>query len=181
MKPENSDVGLLSPEQRLELLEDKVGSNKIGLFAIAIVLIIIISVAATIGVLKLIADDKPTVATAAQLQILETQLSTLHDQVFNLDTKVSALEAELVSQNSKIANTSNQVLLAGIIEQEQDIQSFLSTLRSGMYDLSHMVPGSRSWLDIYNEELNKADRKSGQRIQRLRELAEGANNKLEDF
>lgn len=181
MTQEHSDTLHLSIEQRLELLEDKVGSNKLGLFAVAIVLIIVISVAATVGILKLTAEEQAPSATAQQAAELGQSLSALQEQVFNLDTKVADLEDQIKAQNGKISASSNQVLLQLMIEKEQDVQNFFSAMRSGMYDLSHMVPGSRSWLELYNEQLDAAERKSAARSKRLQELEAGAATGLEDF
>lgn len=181
MTQEHSDTLHLSVEQRLELLEEKVGSNKLGLFAIALVLIIIISVAATVGILKLTAEEQAPSASAEQAAKLEQSLNTLQEQVFNLDTKMVDLEDQIKAQNDKISASSNQILLQLMIEKEQDVQNFFNAMRAGMYDLSHMVPGSRSWLELYNEQLDAAERKSAARSKRLQALEAGAASGFEDF
>jgi hypothetical protein len=72
-----------------------------------------------------------------------------------------------------VSNSSNLKLQQIILEQEQANQTFLETLRSGMYDLAHMLPGSRTWLEVYGEKVDKATIYSKDREKALLSLQKG--------
>ncbi len=56
-----------------------------------------------------------------------------------------------------------------LLGQEQSYQQSLAALKNGMRDLADMVPGSRSWLDDYNEEIDKAVNASMQRVKAIQQ------------
>ena len=69
-----------------------------------------------------------------------------------------------------------------MLEQEQDFQKFLTALQSGTYDLAHMVPGSRTWLDQYSDQINNSIKHSKARTQSLKDLnSSKALNKEDPF
>jgi len=57
-----------------------------------------------------------------------------------------------------------------ILQQETSYQQFVAALQQGMYDLSRMVKGSRTWYDVYKEDLDRVVEASKARYQRLSEL-----------
>ncbi|MFT7372575.1 MAG: t-SNARE complex subunit (syntaxin) [Oleiphilaceae bacterium] len=168
----------LTEEQRIAQLEKKVGNNKLYLFGIALFLIIIISMIVTaFAVLNLQSskDSSPEAITT-----LQTEVIALQEQLASVDSKLTKLTATISGLKNQLANTQNTVLKKVMLEQEQGFQKFLMALQSGTYDLAHMVPGSRTWLDQYSEEINSSVSHSKARIKSLEELKSDAEINKED-
>jgi len=168
----------LTEEQRIAQLEKKVGNNKLFLFGIALFLIIIISMIVTaFAVLNLQGPDD---ANNEALTALQTEVVELKQQLANYDAKVDKLSVTLPDLKNQLANTQNTVLKKVMLEQEQGFQKFLMALQSGTYDLAHMVPGSRTWLDQYSEQINRSITHSKARSNALKHLNSNAAINKED-
>jgi len=165
----------LTEEQRITALEDKVGTNKFVLLAIALFLIVTISVSITAFSMASFGDKDaaidPEIVTALQGQVeqLTLQLEAAQDNG-------QILKKQLVLLQEQVSSSSNNKLQTIILEQEKGHQEFLDALRSGMYDLAHMVPGSRTWLDVYSEKIEKAEAHSKTREKTLQSLKDQATN-----
>jgi len=168
----------LTEEQRIAQLEKKVGNNKLFLFGIALFLIIIISVIVTVfAVLNLKGTKEPNNESFTALQ---TEFNGLKQQLVSLDAKLDKLSVSLPGLKNQLANTQNTVLKQVMLEQEQGFQKFLMALQSGTYDLAHMVPGSRTWLDQYSEQINRSITHSKARTNALNHLNSNAAINKED-
>jgi hypothetical protein len=157
-----SESEQLSDEQRLSLLEGKVGKNRTVITIVALTLLVILSVSLTVLILKLMHVDEPYVPRSSfeeQKVIIQALRTELEQQ------KGAIVSLSLTYQQSQAA-TFQQTL----IEQEQSYQEFLSTLKLGMYDLAKMVQGSRTWLDVYNDKLDDVHNLSEQREKTLKRL-----------
>lgn len=157
-----SDLEQLSDEQRISLLEGKVGKNRAVITIVALTMLVILSVSFTVLILKLLRVDEPYVPRSSfeeQKVVIQTLRSELEEQ------KGALASLSLVYKRSEAA-TFQQTL----IEQEQSYQEFLSTLKLGMFDLAKMVQGSRTWLDVYNDKLDDAQDASELREKTLSRL-----------
>lgn len=157
-----SETEQLSDEQRISLLEGKVGKNRTVILIVAITMVVILSVSFTLLLLKLLRVDEPYVSNIK----FEEQKMVIQTLRTELDKQASALSGlSLTYQQSQVA-----AFQQTMIEQEQSYQEFLSTLKLGMFDLAKMVQGSRTWLDVYNEKLDDAKDLSKQREKNLKRL-----------
>lgn len=155
----------LSPEQRLDILEGKVGKNRIVLLFVALVLIVTISASVTTLIINIVGNTSPT-PSAQPNDLIEGHAELLEQY----DIRLAELSAQLKALDNKIGNNANSTIQRVLVEQEQAKQTFLDTVRSAIYDLAHMVPGSRSWLELYSEQLDEANTASQQREQALKAL-----------
>lgn len=160
----------LSPEQRLDILEKKVGSNKIILLGLALFLIIVISVSVTIAVIGLSGGEEQDTANTEVFTTLRSDLDQIKEQLLGLDTRVAKLNADMQLQEIKLGNSSNRMIQATLVDQEANFQKFLEVLRSAVYDLAHMVPGSRAWLELYSEQIDQSMAHSAERVARLKSI-----------
>jgi len=168
----------LTEEQRIAQLEKKVGNNKLFLFGIALFLIIIISMIVTaFAVLNLKGPDD---SDNEAFTTLQTEIIELKQQLASFDAKLDKLSVTLPNLKNQLANTQNTVLKKVMLEQEQGFQKFLMALQSGTYDLAHMVPGSRTWLDQYSEQINRSITHSKARTNALNHLNSNAAINKED-
>lgn len=159
----------LSPEQRLEILEGKVGKNRMVLLFVALILIVTISASVTTLVINLVGGSSTTPAGPSH-ETVEGQAELLEQY----DIRLAELSAQLKALDNKVGNNANGTIQRVLIEQEQAKQKFLDTVRSAIYDLAHMVPGSRSWLELYSEQLDDANTKSQHRESALKSLKSDA-------
>lgn len=166
-KANESEVPL-TPEQRIELLENKVDKNRVFLLFFALILTVTISATVTAcviysfgGVSSNNSDASDDIANtiAGQKELLE-----------QYDLRLAELNAHIKSFENRIDNNANSTIQQVLIEQEQAKQRFMETVRAAVYDLAHMVPGSRSWLELYTEQLEVATTKSAMREKQLKEL-----------
>jgi tetrahydromethanopterin S-methyltransferase subunit G len=161
----------LTEEQRITRLEKKVGTNKFVLFGIALFLIIIISISVTI--FSVIAFQDTEEVSDPAVSALQLEVAELKKQLSPLDSKINNLSQSIPALKGQLANTQNAVIASVMLEQEKSFQKFLATLQSGTYDLAHMVPGSRTWLEQYSEQISLATQHSKMRIQSLEKLNSG--------
>jgi hypothetical protein len=170
----------LTEEQRIIQLEKKVGNNKLVLIGIALFLMIIISMIVTAFAVLNLSGPKDT--SHETVTALQTEVTTLKQQLASLEANQSKLSVSLPDLKNQLANTQNTVLKKVMLEQEQGFQQFLSALQSGTYDLAHMVPGSRTWLDQYSEQIDRAITHSKERTKSLKHLnSNEAINKEDPF
>lgn len=161
----------LTEEQRIALLEKAASTNKFVLLAFAFFLIIFVSVATTafaIFVVKGNEAEAPKQAEAA---------ATVHADIEKQYQKLEAIDAKLVEHSlslerlQKQLNNSGNLALAQVLnEQEQNFQTFLTSLRAATYDLAHMVPGSRAWLEMYSSQIDSAVDQSKQRQRKIERI-----------
>lgn len=165
----------LSDEQRLALLEKDRRFDRIILLVMAALLAILLASWLTWGFMSFFGEEEDAIGSS-QLEALQKQLATLETQVANQELQLTRLDSMARSQPGPSApNGDNRELLqqlAGIlITQEQGFQHSLAALKSGMRDLAGMIAGSRSWLDDYNEALDKSLAESQARVKQQQQWA----------
>jgi hypothetical protein len=173
----------ISVEEQLLLLEKANRLNRLFIFLLALLLLIILASLATAAVVKLSAD-KPTPFDPAAFAALQQHTERLEQQLAALTQEQAHLSQSLRQIIPADAHLAGDPALAAyqgaptlkiiglsLLGQEQSLQQSLQTLKSGMRDLAVMIPGSRSWLDDYNEELNKIYGASVQRSKAIQQWA----------
>lgn len=163
---EDKESTPLTPEQRIQLLEGKVGKNRIGLMFLGLILVVALSASITAFMIYYFGGPSGASNGDEIYQKLEAQAEILEQY----DVHLANIRTEVQNLDNRINNTSNHTLQRVLIEQEQAKQRFMDTVRSAIYDLAHMVPGSRSWLELYTEQLDDATTKSQMREKQLRKL-----------
>ncbi|MAD47240.1 MAG: hypothetical protein CMI02_08805 [Oceanospirillaceae bacterium] len=152
----------LSESQRLSMLEATVSTNRVGLMIMAVSAVIAISVAVTVAVVNIMRPDISYVEAR--------EFSRLQGDVEILKEAAIAYEKS-VNKTRRILDASNaSALKALMLEQEQSYQTHLNALKQGMRELAKMIPGSRTWLDIYDEQMDIALEQSRARMKRLAEI-----------
>ncbi len=158
-----SEVEPLSDEQRISVLEGKVGKNRTVITIVALTMVVILSVSFTVLILKLLRADEPYVPRSSfneQSDIIQA----LSEEVKQQQLLIEHLTLSY-SQSQAAAFQHN------LVEQEQSYQEFLGALKLGMFDLAKMVQGSRTWLDVYNDKLDDAKNASIAREKALKRLS----------
>lgn len=152
---DNSELENLTEEQRIARLERKVGQNRLLLTIVALVIVIGLSVSITIAIIKVLRVDEPY-AKVGELEQQQEQLQTLMAKLETMDSRVAQLES-----NYQLSSAAD--IKATLVKQEQSYRQFLAAMQTGMVDLAKMVTGSRTWLDIYSEQLDEVIEASEER------------------
>jgi TolA-binding protein len=179
-KKDTEEQEPLTEEQRISALESKVGINKLVLLVMALILIIVISVSITLFSINALSGDDEKTVSITMLAELETKISVLQEENSTQASQIQQLKKQFPLLEEQVASSSNKKLQAIVIAQEKSHQEFLDALRSGMYDLAHMVPGSRTWLDVYGEKIDLATAHSKSREKDLEKLGKSSDNPDEE-
>ncbi|UTW07519.1 hypothetical protein [Pseudomonas benzenivorans] len=174
--PETYDLASAPPsdEQRLERLEKGRRVDRIVLIGLALMLVVVLASWSTATLLR---ETSPG-ADAQQLQDLQNQQLLLEKKLAALEQQNNQLVAAQGSKTLSTAPVVNspdaiQQVAKTLIGQEQSYQKSLAALKTGMGELAGMIPGSRSWLDYYNEILDKPLAESRARAEELKQWSAG--------
>ncbi|UCJ15954.1 hypothetical protein K5Q02_19355 [Pseudomonas sp. MM211] len=181
--PAAFDLAPDSDEARLAKLEKANRFNRLLIFGLALLLFIVLSSLATSAVVKMLADEPPPfdpeafAAVQQRAEALEKELASLKEDQKRQDAllKLAATPPPAAPTAAAPAAPPSQDIAAlklmgrTLLGQEQSFQQSLQALKNGMRDLADMIPGSRSWLDDYNEELDKAVNASVQRTKAIQQ------------
>lgn len=162
----------LSEEQRISMLEKSVTANKVVLLILALTIIIAISVTLTTMIISSMSEEGTLQEQEAFVQ-LKQELTVLKEQVASQQATIAKNEQTYSELKGLLDNSSAQTFQRVLLQQEKSYQAFIKSMKSGMYDLAHMVPGSRTWLELYTEQMNTAISLSQQRERDLKRLQTG--------
>ncbi|MCY1539094.1 hypothetical protein D9M68_746630 [compost metagenome] len=180
----NSDIETtpneaLSDEQRLALLEKSSRLDRIVLIVLGVVLIMILASWSTWGLVSFLGAEEES--ASSQIEALQTRVETSAKQVEDLKLQLDKLRTTASSTPAPTAPAiardndpeSLRQIAKVLLSQELSFQHSLTALKAGMRDLAGMIAGSRSWLDDYNEALDKSLNESRERVQALQSLLTG--------
>lgn len=173
-----SEDGVISEEQRLQLLTAAGKRNRLFIIGVAGLLGTLMLISAGLNIYSLFrADDAP------RIEALEQQVLTLEQRLSVQQTALSNLEALLASQQAsqltglfeRAENPDSIVQVSKVLQaQERDYQQVMQGLKVGMRDLANMLPGSRSWLADYQEVIDRAQLNSRKRSEEIQAWSDKA-------
>lgn len=174
-KEEAAETPELSDSERIVLLENRVAFHRILVVVLGALTVILLSSVIT-GVIVLNAQisrievpetgEETAGAPVSSSQLGKDQLSLKKEQEA-LAKRLAEIETALAAQGT-IENIEQVRAMAQILrDQENAYRTVMLSLRAGMRDLSRMVPGSRVWLEEYEERMNRSITGSREREGRL--------------
>ena len=158
MEAEEEDYNL-DDGQRLSLLERTVSLNRKVVILLLVVAVSGLSVFSTFGIVSLLSDDVEY-ATKGEVELIRGENAVLKMQI-------EAYEESLEQYQEVLGNSDAAAFNAILLNQEQSYQQHLVALKQGMRDLAKMLPGSRTWLEMYDEAMDAAIEQSQTRVQQL--------------
>lgn len=158
MATEEEDYSL-DDGQRLSLLERTVSLNRKVVILLLVVAVCGLSALSTFGIVSLLSDDIEY-ATKAEVELIRGENALLKMQI-------EAYEESLGQYQEILGSSDAGAFKAILLSQEQSYQQHLTALKQGMRDLAKMLPGSRTWLEMYDEQMDAALVQSELRIQQL--------------
>lgn len=180
---------LPSDQQRLDQLERAGKLDRLLIYALAGALLLNllgwIVVAALGGSAELDEETQAALASRASVELLQKEVAALQLQISPLQQQLKDQQKLILmlSQQQRQPATQDEppqaadtrerdqenvrMLARTLIGQERNYQQTLVALKEGMRELAGMTPGSRSWLDYYEESLAKPMADSQARIKAL--------------
>lgn len=161
----------LTEEQRITLLEESARKSRFMLIGVIAALAVFVVITLFLLAMQLM-NPPSSFADAATYQKIIKEIEQQEKQNKNWYKQVDTLRLEL-------DNSQASVFKALFFEQEENYQLHLQALKQGMRDLAHMVPGSRTWLEIYNEKMDAALARSEARMKKLAQIQTGEQPGIE--
>lgn len=159
----------LSEEQRIAILEKMVRLHRWLVFSICLLIIVALSVFITFSVVSATAPDAK-LFTPQNFRQLQQRVAKLEQQNRDQQTRLKNLHQDLVTlEHSPGGTEATKLMRRTLIGQDQSFQQFIKAMQSGMHDLANMIPGSRTWLDVYEDALGKVAKESDARLKRLKQ------------
>lgn len=168
----------LTTEQRVEVLEQRVGKNRIVLMSVALFLIITISISITVFLIQYMGEGSGSSSQA--LVEMQERIDEQAELITIYEGRLAQTNTHFTLLEHRVKNNSNATIQQVLIEQEQAKQAFMTSVRSAIYDLAHMVPGSRSWFELYSEQIDTAITASEAREKKLEALSSDTEFKSDD-
>ncbi|WJN61244.1 hypothetical protein [Pseudomonas sp. SO81] len=192
-----STDALLTDQQRIEKLEKAGKLNRLLIFGLAGALLLTLLTWLLVALLSSsaeeAAEDQAQLASLASVEALQKELGALQLQIAPLQQQIKdqqklillqaqqqmAPPAEAATGDAPAADETRErdrenvrMLARTLIGQENNYQHTLNALKEGMRELAGMTPGSRSWLDFYEESLAKPMADSQARVKALQKWSE---------
>tara|TARA_R110002110_G_scaffold66538_1_gene182126 strand:- start:643 stop:1230 length:588 start_codon:yes stop_codon:yes gene_type:complete len=157
----------LTPEDRINKLEK---DRLISRIFMGVLLFAVIGLTSTLIYNSTQGPDPLTSENSRRLESIQqemTQLKTALEATQTYNDNAQRLEGKLDRIIATIELNNFTVLRKLMVGQEASYQQFITALQQGMYDISRMVKGSRTWYEVYKEDLNLVIRDSKEREQQL--------------
>ncbi len=175
---QESEDGVLSEEERLQLLTRAGQRNRLFLLALGGVLgsLMLLSVGLNLYGLFSVGDEPRIQALEQQVQRLEQQLQVQQSTLSNQEELLASQQAsQLTGLFERAENPDSIAQVSKVLQaQERDYQQVMQGLKAGMRDLADMLPGSRSWLADYNEMIDRAQLNSRKRSEEIQAWSDKA-------
>lgn len=104
---------------------------------------------------------------------LDTQLTAMRQSIEQQNTTLSAMRAENETLRTYLRHSSADSIKNIMINQEENIQAYLSVMRQAIGDLAEIVPRSAEWETTYQYQMDLALKSSMERASLLRLLKTG--------
>ncbi|MEH6823056.1 MAG: hypothetical protein V7629_03990 [Motiliproteus sp.] len=164
---EKTEAQPLTPEERIAKLE----KGRLTSWIIMAVLLLLILIQGSVLALYATQGPDPRVSEisqrldlaqeeADQLKQAYEAAQTFHDNALRLEGKLDRIITTIQLNNFS-------ALRQLMAEQEASYQQFMAALQQGMYDISRMVKGSRTWYEVYKEDLDLVIEDSKMRAKNL--------------
>ena len=159
--PEAAAAEPLSPEQRIALLEKSMSTNRIMLLVIA--LLLVVSLATSVAILILGQGDEGAENSVAEPENGAASIEQ-RQMAEKLNTNLKRFDERLTRMEDTVARTDSGRFAQILLEQEKEKQQFALGSKEAITDLARMIPGSRTWLELYSEQIDKGVERSKARM-----------------
>jgi hypothetical protein len=144
----------LTPEERIAKLEK---SLRFSWIAGGILLLLVLAEAGGLMMIAIQGPDPRVSEHEQRFELVMNQLKLLevaYESAQAYNDNAIRLEEKLKRTTKTIQLNNFSALRQLMIDQEQGNRQFLAALQQGMYDISRMVRGSRTWYEVYKEDID---------------------------
>jgi len=156
--------------QRLGLVEKNVKLDRMLLLFLAGLIILTIIVTVSISLVSSIYTSEGERASAAIIAELQEEITELRNDLQRTQLQLQVSGNETSELKALFENSNAPALQKMMLAQEQGFQDFIRSMKDGIYDLARIVPGSRTWLQVYSDKMDTTLQLSLKRQQALRKL-----------
>ncbi len=156
-----SDVSIGKKRSLLSSLKGFKPTKQMVLTALIALAVMVAAALLTVGIIVLL-EREPAPEPA-----LQPDLEALQVRVEELESKIQVYEASFDIYRKSLEISDPAVFQQVLLKQEESYQLHLTALKQGMTELSRMLPGSRTWLEIYGEQMDEAIAQSQARAAEL--------------
>lgn len=159
----------LSEEQRITLLEKSVRLHRWLVFALWLLVVIAASILITFSVVSASSPYSGEL-TPQHFINLKKQVAALDKQNRSQQKRLDRLYQQIDTlEHAPGGRKATQMMRNTLIGQDQSFSRFIKVMKSGMKDLANMIPGSRTWLGVYEDALDNVIKKSDARVKKLKQ------------
>ena len=134
----------------------------------------LLSVAAASGITYyLVSSSDPAELLSEQQSEVDSQIAAMRQSIEQQNTQLSAISAENETLKTYLRHSSATALKNILINQEENIQAYLSVMRQAIGDLGELVPRSSEWETTYQYQMDLALKASMERTTLLNLLKTG--------
>ena len=148
------EVEAKEAESQQSGLSQFVSANRVFCFSLFLFLCFLISTLVSIAV-SLIIVPSPAPSTKAIMQ-LSNSINEIKSEQEELIKNYNTFKEEHVNLEKHLRHSSATTLKNILMDQEINFQSFLTTLKAGMRDLSIEIPNGADWYDDYGHQITNA-------------------------
>ncbi len=144
----------LTPEERIDKLEK---GRQINWIISGVLLLLVLAQAGGLIMLASSGPDPRVTEHGQRFKLIMNEVRLLESAYKSAEAyndNAVRLEEKLDRITRTIQLNNFSAMRELMIEQEQGYQQFITTLQQGMYDISRMIKGSRSWYEVYKEDLD---------------------------
>lgn len=178
MAEDNAEGAGSNVTQMLSQLERQSKVNSLLIFiTMGISLLVTIALIVWIAVigLRLQNMQPPSIEQIDKnLNEVDIRLSSLFEQMLDQDQKMNAINIKIQALAERQTYEEIAIVQRILVSQQDDFDSFLQLMDSGITNLATMVKGSRAWLRQYSKGIASARDKTKERIKAIENLQPAA-------
>lgn len=173
-EPSEAELSLAANSAEIDLLQQRIGQLKKGLYAaigVSIISFVIVCIAG-FSINTLLIETRPPDTAELELRLLKAE-----NQLVKNAEMTAAHQAEIANLIKDLENGKGQqdrlridAIKQVLLDQQKDQQILLNTLQQGMVDLANMVRGTRDWTNTYIKGINKAKSQTNERTESLNDV-----------
>ncbi|MFD1382271.1 hypothetical protein ACFQ45_02760 [Rhodanobacter aciditrophus] len=133
----------------------------------------VLSVGASSGVTYMLVSSNTEDEISAEEETVDSQLVAMRQSIEQQNSAIDAMSAENETLKTYLRHSSATALKNILINQEENIQGYLSVMRQAIGDLGDILPNGTDWETTYQYQMDLAMKSSMERASLLRLLKTG--------
>lgn len=133
----------------------------------------ILSVGASSGITYALVSNSTAEEISVEENTVDAQLTAMRQSIEQQNATLDAMNTENQTLKTYLRHSSSTALKNILINQEENIQGYLSVMRQAIGDLGDILPNGTEWETTYQYQMDLAMKSSMERASLLRLLKTG--------